>query len=216
MRLDLIHTSPVVTTALRARLHSGDHHVRVDTAVHSWTDFQTEWDFAGEVVLIDALLDDHVPLALKIRALRRLDSRVIVLGPGRDSRFARRAAAEGALAWIEPTLGLAETVERIRAAAEGRPTPDTRVTPAGPPLAQFTDRELQVLALFVAARGHPPAHLGRVLSLRTETIRSHIERGRARYRAAGRPTRNRSALRAAMLEDGWVLPPSVWTEAARP
>jgi DNA-binding NarL/FixJ family response regulator len=164
VRLDLIHTSPVVTTALRARLHSGDHHVRVDTAVHSWTDFQTEWDFAGEVVLIDALLDDHVPLALKIRALRRLDSRVIVLGPGRDSRFARRAAAEGALAWIEPTLGLAETVERIRAAAEGRPTPDTRVTPAGPPLAQFTDRELQVLALFVAARGHPPAHLGRVLS----------------------------------------------------
>lgn len=97
-RLDLIHTSPVVATALRHALRSGPAPVRVETAVHAWADFQTEWDFAGDVVVVDALLDDHVPLPLKVRALRRLGSTPIVLGPGTDTPFARRCAHEGAIA----------------------------------------------------------------------------------------------------------------------
>lgn len=216
LRLDLVHTSPVVTTALRRELRSGEFAVQVAAAVHSWTDFQQEWDFAGELVVLDALLDDHVPLPLKVRALTSLGSQAIVLGPGRDSPFARRAAAEGAVAWIEPTIGLADTAQIIREVALGRRPPESELAIAGPPLARLTDRELQVLSLFVAARGHSPAHLGRVLSLRTETIRSHLERGRARYRAVGRPTNNRAALRAAMIEDGWAIEPRVWLDAARP
>lgn len=120
------------------------------------------------------------------------------------------------MAWIEPTIGLADTTQIIREVALGRTPPESEVTIAGPPLARLTDRELQVLSLFVASRGHSPAHLGRVLSLRTETIRSHLERGRARYRAVGRPTNNRAALRAAMIEDGWAMEPRVWLDAARP
>lgn len=216
LRLDLVHTSPVVTTALRHELMSGPLPLHVASAVHSWTDFQREWDFAGEIVVLDALLDDHVPLPLKVRALTSLGSKAVVLGPGRDSPFARRAAAEGAVAWIEPTIGLADTAQIIREVALGRRPPEAEVAMAGPPLAKLTDRELQVLYLFVAARGHSPAYLGRVLSLRTETIRSHLERGRARYRAVARPTNNRAALRAAMIEDGWVMEPRVWLDAARP
>ena len=52
----------------------------------------------GDVVVVDALLDDHVPLPLKVRALRRLGSTPIVLGPGTDTPFARRCAHEGAIA----------------------------------------------------------------------------------------------------------------------
>ncbi|EKA59819.1 hypothetical protein B277_16209 [Janibacter hoylei PVAS-1] len=73
-----------------------------------------------------------------------------------------------------------------------------------------------MLTLYVASRGHSPAHIGRILALRTSTIRSHLERGRARYRAAGLPTNNRTALRAALEADGWTLPAHAWIEAGRP
>lgn len=215
-RLDLVHTSPVVTTALRRELQSAPRPLQVTTAVHAWTDFQHEWDFAGDYVVVDAQLDDHLPLAVKVRALRRLGSHPIVIGPGRHSPFARRAGAEGATAWIEPTQGLGATADTIRAIAAGR-TPDiARIQPAGAPDVRLTDRQLQVLALFVAARGHSPAHLARVLALRTETVRSHIERGRARYRDAGHPTNNRAALRSALVADGWTYDPQVWIDSGRP
>lgn len=214
-RLDLVHTCPVVTTALRAELRRGPDPVRVDTAVHSWTDFRAEWDFAGEVVVLGALLDDHVPLPLKVRALRRLGSTPIVLGPGRETPFARRCGHEGAAAWIEPTLGLAATAEAIRQAAAGSPPAHARLPAAAPAIADLTDRELQVLGLYASTRGYSPADLGRVLALRTETVRSHLGRGRARYRSADRPTHTRAALRVALIEDGWFLDPAVWAAADR-
>lgn len=216
LRVDLVHTSPVVSTSLRRELQRGHHPVEVTTTVHSWTDFQEEWDFAGDFVVLDALLDDHVPLPLKIRALRRLGSLTIVLGPGRDTPFAARCAAEGALAWIEPALGLVETTDAIRSTVLGHVPEYARLPTASPPVADLTDRELQVCCLYAALRGHSPQHLGRMLGLRTETIRSHLERGRARYRAAGCPTQNRAALREALVADGWLLDPQVWVDAGRP
>lgn len=214
-RLDVVHTSPVVTTALRHELRSGATPVRVETTVHSWADFRREWDFAGDVVIVDALLDDHLPLPLKVRALRRLGSTAIILGQGRATPFARRCGAEGAGAWIEPTRGLAETARTIREAALGVVADHARIAPAEPPVAALTDRELQVLALHASTRGHSPAHLGRVLDLRTETVRSHLERGRARYRRAGVATHNRSGVRAALVRDGWILDPEAWSAAGR-
>ena len=214
-RLDVVHTSPVVTTALRHELRAGATPVRVETTVHSWADFRTEWDFAGDVVVVDALLDDHVPLPLKVRALRRLGSTPIVLGPGRETPFARRCGHEGAAAWIEPTRGLAETARTVREAALGVVADGARIAPAEPPLAALTDRELQVIALYASTRGHSPAYLGRVLALRTETVRSHLERGRARYRRAGVATHTRSSVREALVRDGWVLDPQVWSTAGR-
>lgn len=216
LRLDLVHTSPVVSTALRHELRSGTRPIEVTTTVHSWIDFQREWDFAGAIVVIDALLDDHVPLPLKVRALGRLGSQVIVLGPGRGTPFAGRAGAEGAQAWVEPTTGLAATAEVIREVALGTVPPTAALASAAPPRAALTDRELQVLGLYVTSRGHSPAQLGRVLALRTETIRSHLERGRARYRAAGVPTNNRAALRNALVADGWAPDPQMWIDAGRP
>lgn len=190
--------------------------MNVTTTVHSWSDFQEEWDFAGDFVVLDALLDDHVPLPLKVRALRRLGSLSIVLGPGQGTPFVARCGAEGALAWVEPTVDLVDTVDTIRRTILGDVPEHARIAPARPPTAGLTDRELQVCSLYAAMRGHSPHHLGRILGLRTETIRSHLERGRARYRAAGRPTNNRAALREALVDDGWTLDPRVWVEAGRP
>lgn len=214
-RVDLVHTSPVVTTALRRELRRGAAPARVETTVHSWSGLRAEWDFAGDVVVIDALLDDHVPLPLKVRALRRLGSMPVVLGPGRETPFARRCGDEGAGAWIEPTTGLVATAHTVQKIASGTVPEHARISPAPPRLADLTDRELQVLNLYASARGHSPAHLGRVLALRTETVRSHLHRGRARYRAVGRATHNRTVLRAALIEDGWYLDPAVWVAAGR-
>ncbi|WP_157074430.1 helix-turn-helix transcriptional regulator [Janibacter corallicola] len=214
-RLDVVHTSPVVTSALRRELARRAPRLRLDTVVHSWDDFRSEWDFAGDVVLLDPFIVDHVPLPLKIRALRRLGSRVVVLGPGRDTPFARRCGAEGAIAWVGPDHGLAGCAELILDASRGTAPAGTDIACAPAPTARLTDRELQVLGLYVMPGGYSPAFLARLLRLRTTTVRSHLERGRARYRAAGVPTRGRAALRAAMVADGWV-PEETLTEAAAP
>lgn len=214
-RVDLVHTSPVVTTALRRELRRREDPARVETTVHSWSDLRAEWDFAGDVVVLDALLDDHVPLPLKVRALHRLGSIPVVLGPGGQTPFARRCGDEGAGAWIEPSLGLPAAADTIRQIASGVVPEHARISAAPPRLADLTDRELQVLSLYASTRGHSPADLGRVLALRTETVRSHLERGRARYRALGRPTHNRAALRRELVDDGWFLDPDVWTSAGR-
>ena len=213
-RLDVVHTSPVVTWALREELARRAPRLRVDTVVHSWSDFRSEWDFAGDVVLLDPLIEDHVPLPLKVRALRRLGSRVLVLGPGRETPFARRCAAEGAIAWVGPDHGLTGCAQLVLEATDGAVPPGAGIAPAPAPTARLTDRELQVLGLYVMPLGHSPAFLARMLRLRTTTVRSHLERGRARYRAAGVPTHGRAALQTAMVADGWVPEEALWEAAA--
>ncbi len=210
----MVHTSPVVTAALRRELVRRAPRLRLDTVVHSWDDFRSEWDFAGDVVLLDPLLEDHVPLPLKIRALHRLGSRAVVLGPGRVTPFARRCGAEGAIGWVGSEHGLAGCAELILEATRGAAPTGTGIASAPAPTARLTDRELQVLGLYAMPRGYSPASLARLLRLRTTTVRSHLERGRARYRAAGVPTHGRAALREAVVADGWVPEESLWEAAA--
>lgn len=76
----ILHSSPIVADALRESVQEFDNAVAVE-AMYSWADFARTWDFAPAWAIVDAYLDDHVPLALKVRSLVRERSGVIVLGP---------------------------------------------------------------------------------------------------------------------------------------
>lgn len=208
--VDLAIASPVVLLGLTSELASRG--VRVETAVTSWVEFSRSWAFSAGHVLVDAYLDDHVPLLLKVRALRREGSRVAVLGRHPDGRQAGRAMRDGADLWLTPEDNLETTGERLARWARSAITTDTPSTPAGP---QLTDRELQVLCLYASRRGHPVTEVGKILGLSPETIRTHLRTGRAKMTTIGHDVGTRSRLERALVDEGIVEDVTTWREMRR-
>lgn len=210
-RLIVLHSSPVVADALREGLDGADHVVAVD-AFYSWADFARRWDFAPAWAIVDAYLDDHVPLALKVRSLVRERSGVIVLGTQYSPALRERAFAEGAVAWLEPSRALDSIVTTICAMTAERPhgRPDRAATGT-----TLTDRELQLASLHASRRGLTPAAIGRSLGLAPATVKTHIAATRRKYRQNGVPVRSREELAAALIADGYLIGDDDWQRQAR-
>lgn len=209
-RLDLIHTSPLILKALIHQIEESTA-LRVATASTSWAQFTTAWDFAAPGVVVDAHLDDHLPLAVKVRALRQAGSRVAVLGRGADSRLAERARREGATLWLEPST----SVEVMAPLIAGWFTSRTREPSPEDVAPELTDRESQVLALYASRRALSVGVIGQTLGLSPETIRTHLRTGRAKYSAAGHAVGSRALLETRLVADGLLDPPQVWAEMRR-
>lgn len=209
----VIHSSPVVADALGAQLVELAAAPRIETT-YSWADFARTWDFLPIWAVVDAYLDDHVPLALKVRSLVHQRSGVIVLGTAYGAASRSRARSEGASDWIEPTVGLRETAQRIAAAAARRPSRDRQAPPAADGV-RLTDRELQLASLHASRRGSTPSAIGRTLGLSAHTVKSHIASARRKYLAAGRPAPTREQLAAELIADGYLTADADWERQAR-
>lgn len=175
----IVHSGPIVAHAIEDSLHSTGHPVR--HCGYSWIQFVTKWDFAAAVVIVDAYLDDHVPLSLKVRALYDVGSSAIVVGE-LDERLRDRAAQEGCQLWVTPDTPAAQITEQIAAvAASGRSSrPDGD---AGGP--RFTDRELQIMAAYTSRRAPTAKALARSLGISIDTTRSHLRSSGASTRTPG-------------------------------
>lgn len=211
LRIDLVVAQPVVLDLLRRTLVREG--VEVASAATTWDEFARSWDFAAPAVLVDAHLDDHVPLPLKVRALHRAGAQVAVLGRQAEVRLALRARAEGAGIWLSPQAGAAEiavdVVTWLTAGPAGpvRPGDPTSAHPAlahGASACPLTDRELQVLALYASRRGHTATEVAEVLGISTDTVRSHLRSGRARLTALGHDVGSRGRLQQVMVAEGYL------------
>lgn len=209
-RIDLAVISPVLLGALADALRREG--VEVLTAAPSWVEFSRSWDFAAPSVLVDAHLDDHVPLILKVRALLREGSRVAVLGRDGASRQARRCLREGAEIWLTPQQSLSQITRRL--AAWARSDPPT-IRGSALPEPHLTDRELQILSLYASRRGHTVAEVAKVLGLSSETVRTHLRTGRAKYTALGQDVSSRARLTRVLVDDGLVEDPDLWSAMQR-
>lgn len=204
--VDIVHSSPVVAAGLHRALHESG--VRVGLVLYSWADLTVRVDSIGTCVVVDAYLDDHVPLALKIRALAGLPTTAIVLGARRQPTLVQRAYAEGAAAWLTPSDGLTDCAAQIGAAASTRaPAADRRLDEEDVTL---TDRELQVMSLYASRRSLDAAALARHLGISETTVKSHLKTGRAKYRRAGRDVGNRQRLTDALVDDGYLVSAETW------
>lgn len=207
----ILHSSPIVADALREGVRRVDTTGSVD-AVYSWADFARTWDFAPAWAIVDAYLDDHVPLALKVRSLVRERSGVIVLGTAYSTTLRDRALAEGATAWLEPSSPLEALVATVRDLTAEGPIAHPATTPIG---TQLTDRELQLSSLHASRRGLTPASIGRSLGLAPATVKAHIAAARRKYRQAGIPVRSREELAGALIADGYLISGEDWQRQAR-
>jgi DNA-binding CsgD family transcriptional regulator len=208
--VDIVHSSPVVATALKRALR--DSGARVGLVVYSWADLTVRVDSIGTCVVVDAYLDDHVPLALKVRALAGLPTTAVVLGTRHQHSLEQRARAEGAAGWLTPSAGLIESAAQIRGLASGR----TQSRPAaGSEEIRLTDRELQVMCLYASRRSLNARALARHLGISEATVKSHLKDGRAKYRSAGRTVSNRQLLADALAADGYLVSAETWRAEQR-
>ncbi|YAL84381.1 hypothetical protein ACMYYO_06125 [Dermacoccaceae bacterium W4C1] len=205
--LDLIMTSPVLARSLEAEAKRRED-VQLGLSVFSWLDFTRAWDFDRSHVLLDGFLDDHVPLPLKLRALRRLGAHPLVLAPSVAGGVGARTRAEGGSGWITPDHSCAEIIDAVR-------KPPWEV--AERPLlgADLTDREIQVLVLYTSRRAFSPRRLARVMGVGEETIRAHLRRGRAKYAALGVRVDSRERLSQALNQDGYLISDEDWRRQGR-
>lgn len=210
-RLVILHSSPIVADALGEALLTLDSTVAIET-MYSWADFARTWDFAPAWAVVDAYLDDHVPLALKVRSLVREHSGVIVLGTLYSPTPRDRARAEGASAWLEPSASLGDTAATIAHISAQRPDTHPSLDGQG---THLTDRELQLASLHASRRGLTPASIGRSLGLSPATVKAHIASARRKYRAHGIPVRSREELASALVADGYLIPSEHWQHQAR-
>lgn len=207
--LDLVHTSPLVAHGIARRLAARSQ-VRVSLVAFSWAEFLRSWDFSTGRVLVDAFLDDHVPLPMKVRALRRIGSDPIVLGDPFSEAIVQRARAEGAVSWVDPADGMDGLIE-----AATRPQWTRPERPDALPGIRLSDRELQILSLYASRRSLSVGSLSRTLGIQPETVRAHLRRGRKRFSDRGIPVSNRGSLAAALVRDGYLIPEPAWIDQGR-
>jgi two-component system response regulator NreC len=143
--------------------------------------------------------------ALPLLAAEAAATRVVILTMQEDPRFARRALASGANAYVLKEAADTELVEAVRRAAAGEVYLNPRLgaqiaaapdAPAGPP-DDLTEREAAVLRLI--ALGHTNADIAAQLYLSVRTVESHRAHIQQKLRRTSRAELVRYALDHGLL-----------------
>lgn len=202
MIVDIVDDSPFIRAALAIALPAATAgtgtELRVSAA--SWTEYSQSWARLSDVTVFRAELIDHVPAALKVRALAALDVAPVALLNAPAPRHEARLYQAGAVGVVYASDALTTLIERIT-------DPAPRPKESSPPSTiVLSDRELQIACLYCGRSAPSASSLGRTLRLQEQTVRRHLARAREQYKSLGIDVATRMKLRAALIEDGWLLP----------
>lgn len=211
--LTVVHSSPLFIHVLRSCV-SEESTIRIADTYFSWSEFVPLRDFAAPWLLLDAFLDDHVPALVKVRALAKMGTRSLIVGPLTPKQVALLKAEGAAAVFVEdltmPELTNAVSETMASADDEPRRVEGSRVGPCN-----LSDRELQVLELYSRRRALQAAALGPALGLSPETIRVHLRNARHKLRQAGWPSTSRAELGRALTELGCSITDEQWQRIGR-
>jgi two-component system, NarL family, nitrate/nitrite response regulator NarL len=213
VRIALIEDTDVVVEGVRAWL-SADPQSRVTIlgAFGSIDDFVTSTAKSADVVVLDLELDG-VMVTDRIAELSDLGYRVVVFSVHVKPLVVQAVMNAGACAFLDKRTEREHFVATILAVAEDLPY----VTPsmAGGLLqgVRLSDRERQALQYLF--QGMDQASIARRLRkpdgqpVSVTTVKTYIERARAKFAAAGRPCKSNFALLARCVEDGLIRPEEI-------
>jgi DNA-binding NarL/FixJ family response regulator len=142
---------------------------------------------------------------LVVRALADAGAFVIALGSGLDADSVGALLAAGAASHVSTSEGLDEVARAATEALDERPYLSPASTAAldraGAARVHVSPREAEVMRLFVSEDGPSIKEIAARLSLSPQTVRSHLTRVRARYRAVGLDAGSRQALRHVLARE---------------
>lgn len=204
-----------------------DDHDVVHAGIRSWCSQATPpVHVAGSYSAVDAFLTDHpgpsddvdvVVLDLELRsrepafnALERIvdsEHKVIVYSHIDQGEVILRCLDLGAVAYLVKSEGQRHLLDAIRSACTDTAFVGPRMAGAmcqddrnGRP--RLSEREKAVLIAWFQTESKDL--VGRQLHIEATTVRTHLQRVRAKYAAAGRPAPTKAALVARAVQDGLI------------
>ncbi|MBT2588412.1 response regulator transcription factor [Arthrobacter sp. ISL-95] len=206
LEVDIVEDHAVLLDGLAVWLEQNTEGIRVVGRYRSWAELAARMDHLSDVVILDVLLGDNIPLPVKIRALLSDGPQVVVCSCVTDPAVIRQAYAAGALAYV-PKTGPAAVIEAaLRAAAAGQQyVPDeiaaVMATPEAAP--QLTSREHQVVSIYLSADGRTMADVAQTLGITVDGVKKHLVAVRRKFQDGGEPL-SRLALRQRLVSGGWL------------
>ncbi|WP_269857427.1 response regulator [Streptomyces sp. RPT161] len=160
---------------------------------------------AVDVVLLDLVLRDGSVPAQNIRRLRAAGSRVLVISTVPDRSRIVSAVAAGADGYLTKDNDLPTLVAAIEEIAAGGTAHSPEMAFAcahddDPARPRLSPRELQVLLDY--ASGMTLKSAARRAGITVNTAKDYLDRVKAKYQQAGRPTYTKTDLARRVREDG--------------
>lgn len=158
-----------------------------------------------DVVIFDVVVDGNRPSFDALRTMCQAGQRVIVYSPLSTDEVILTCLDMGAVTYLVKTEGRRHLIDAIQAAHSSQPY-------VGPQMAKalandqawgrinLSEREKQVLITWFQTESKEL--VGSRLHIAPTTVRTHLQRARAKYTAVGRPAPTKAALLARAIEDG--------------
>jgi len=206
IRVAVVDDHRLVIDGIEARL-SAVRGIEVVIGATDWPGLVSHQNFPADVVVLDLNLDDHIPIATKIRALSAAGSRTIVISRHAEASTIHGAIKAGALAFIPKTDTADELVQAIRTVASGAAYETAPVREALEQAASAKDPGLgkqEYRALVLYAAGRSIREVASEMDTTEETVKSYIKRGRRKYREIGIDLGTKILLRRHGIREGWL------------
>lgn len=229
MTVDVISPdgSPTVTSsdALAVRAAIIDDHDVVHAGVQAWcANAEPPIEFVGnyldpgefarrhpradtgvDVVLFDLQIDGSKPAFDILRSLCEAGHRVVVYSHISADEIILNCLDLGAITYLVKSEGRAHLIEAIHSASSATPYLGPRMAQAlindnGASRPNLSLREKEVLVAWFQTESKEL--VGKRLYIAPSTVRTHLQRARAKYAVIGRPAPTKSALLARAIEDG--------------
>jgi DNA-binding transcriptional ArsR family regulator len=205
-RVDFIHRNPILAGAVAAAWKRLPRTTAQGMVYTSWVSFSREHLFAALWIVVDAYMDDYVPLPLKVRSLSVTGRRCIVLGELSPVQE-RALIAEGAVAILDGDLTAEEIPERVEKVVAGNGRVHGSIQTVG---TELTDREVQILELYARRGALTAPSLAAALGLSPSTVRKHLTRGRSKLARCGFSCGTRADLARTLQEIGYSHTDDQW------
>ena len=206
IRVAVVDDHRLVIDGIEARL-SAVRGIEVVIGATDWPSLVSHANFPVDVVVLDLNLDDHIPIATKVRALNAAGVRTIVISRHSEASTIHGAMKAGALAFIPKTDTADELVQAIRTVATGAMYETTPVLAALAQAASAKDPGLgkqEYRALVLYAGGRSIREVATEMGTTDETVKSYIKRGRRKYREIGIDLGTKILLRRHGIREGWL------------
>lgn len=204
--VDIVEDHAVLLESLAVWLEGSTEGVRVLGRFASWAELVPHLSGLSDVVILDVLLGDSIPLPAKIQAILSAGPQVVVCSALTDPAVMRQAYEAGALAYVPKTAPAVVIETALRSAAQGQSYIPEEVATAlsGTDSApKLTSREHQVVSLYFAGDGPTMAEVAVVLGISTDGVKKHLASVRRKFQDGEEPL-SRLALRQRLIAGGWL------------
>ncbi|MDP5227701.1 MULTISPECIES: response regulator transcription factor [Arthrobacter] len=202
----------VLREGLAAWLNGGGHGIRVMGRYGSWDELAAHRGALADVVLLDVLLGDDVPLREKIRSVLDSGSQVVIFSSLSGGPLIREAIDAGALSFLPKTSSARDVAAAVRLAAQGRRYMTAEMEQAlSAGGVRLTPREHQVISLYLVGEGQSMERTGRELRISVDSVKKHLASVRRKLGIRGSRT-GKLALREMLSQEGWLPPENGFEE----